>query len=68
MKVLILMGSPRLQGNTAELCKPLMEELKNGGAEVRYVTLADRDMKPCKGCYACQQISGAKAFARSLMA
>ena len=41
MNVLILMGSPRLHGNTAELCKPFMEELKENGAEVRYVTLAD---------------------------
>lgn len=58
MNVLILMGSPRLAGNTAQLCKPFMEELKKHGASVRYVTLADKDIKPCKGCYACQQISG----------
>lgn len=59
MNVLILMGSPRLQGNTAELCKPVMDELKNSGAQVRYMTLADRDIRPCRGCYACQQVSGA---------
>lgn len=58
MNVLILMGSPRLHGNTAELCKPFMEELKENEAEVRYVTLADKDIKPCKGCYACQEVSG----------
>ena len=58
MNVLILMGSPRLWGNTAELCKPFMEELKRQGAEVRYVTLADKNIAPCKGCYACQEISG----------
>ena len=58
MNVLILMGSPRPHGNTAELCKPFMEELKENGAEVRYVTLADKDIKPCKGCYACQEVSG----------
>ena len=57
MNVLILMGSPRLSGNTAELCKPFMEELKENGADVRYVTLADKDIKPCRGCYACQDIS-----------
>ena len=57
MNVLILMGSPRLHGNTAELCKPFMEELKENGADVRYVTLADKDIKPCRGCYACQDIS-----------
>jgi len=32
MKALILMGSPRLHGNTAELCKPFMEELIRQGA------------------------------------
>ena len=58
MKVLVLMGSPRLHGNTAELCKPFMEELKDKGAAVRYVTLADKDIKPCKGCYACQEVDG----------
>lgn len=58
MKVLILMGSPRLQGNTAELCKPFMETLKEKGAEVRYVTLADKNINPCKACYACQDIAG----------
>ena len=59
MNVLILMGSPRLQGNTAELCKPFMEELTAGGAQVRYVTLADRRIQPCRGCYACQDVNGA---------
>ena len=58
MNVLILMGSPRLSGNTAELCRPFMEELRVNGADVRYVTLADKDIRPCKGCYACQEVAG----------
>ena len=58
MNVLILMGSPRLHGNTAELCKPFMEELEKIGARVHYVTLADKNIHPCKGCYACQDVSG----------
>lgn len=58
MNVLILMGSPRLQGNTAELCKPFLEELREHGADARYVTLADKDIHPCKGCYVCQEVSG----------
>lgn len=57
MNALILMGGPRLHGNTAELCKPFMEELKENGAKVRYVTLADKNINPCKGCYVCQEIS-----------
>lgn len=56
MNVLILMGSPRLRGNTAELCKPLREELIRNNAVVRYVTLADKSIAPCKGCYVCQNV------------
>ena len=58
MNVLILMGSPRLQGNTAELCKPFIAELREKGAAVRYVTLAGKKIAPCLGCYACQGVSG----------
>lgn len=56
MNVLILMGSPRLHGNTAELCKPFIDELKQNGAKVRYIALAELSVNPCKGCYACQNI------------
>lgn len=59
MNVLILMGSPRLQGNTAHLCTPFIEELNANGAEVRYMALADKCIHPCLGCYACQDVSGA---------
>lgn len=58
-KILILMGSPRFSGNTAELCKPFIQELTDKGAAVRYITLADKDIKPCKGCYACQNVADA---------
>lgn len=58
MNIVILMGSPRLCGNTAELCKPFIEELKENGAKVRYVTLADKDIHSCKSCYTCQEIDG----------
>ena len=58
MRILILMGSPRVNGNTAELCKPFLEELKMIGADTRYVTLAGKDIRPCLGCYTCQDIQG----------
>lgn len=58
MNVLILMGSPRLHGNTAELCKPFIDELKLNGADVRYTALASLNINPCKGCYACQNAAG----------
>jgi multimeric flavodoxin WrbA len=52
------MGSPRLQGNTAELLKPFISELEDNHAEVNYITLQDKNILPCKGCYYCQNISG----------
>lgn len=55
MKVLVLMGSPRKQGNTAALLKPFCEELESGGAEVETVWLYGRDIRPCVACRACQK-------------
>lgn len=57
MNVLIFMGSPRIHGNTAELCKPMIAELEALGAAVHYVTLEDKNIAPCKGCYACQNVA-----------
>ncbi|WP_320054449.1 flavodoxin family protein [uncultured Acetobacteroides sp.] len=54
----VLMGSPRLKGNTAELLKPFLEELENSKADVTYIQLAEKNIMPCKGCYACQDVSG----------
>ena len=50
------MGSPRIKGNTAELLKPFISELENNKQEVSYITLSNKNINPCKGCYACQQI------------
>lgn len=57
MNVLILMGSPRIHGNTAELCKPFIQELKRLNTEVKYMELAKMNIMPCEGCYACQEIA-----------
>lgn len=54
MKICILMGSPRLHGNTAEILKPFIEELKNMGAQIEYITTDDKKVQSCKGCYHCQ--------------
>ncbi len=57
-KVCILMGSPHKNGNTAALCKPFIEELEEHGVETEYIFLYDLNISPCKGCYACQNVSG----------
>ena len=58
MKFCVLMGSPRLNGNTAELLKPFVLELESNGCEVEYITLSDKNIMPCKGCYSCQHVDG----------
>lgn len=57
MKFCVLMASPRLSGNTAELLKPFISELKINGVEITYITLAEKNILPCKGCYVCQNVS-----------
>lgn len=58
MKVLILMGSPRLQGCTAQLCGYFIDELQAHGAQVRYTELERLTVNPCRECYVCQDIAG----------
>lgn len=57
MKVLILMGSPRLCGNTAELCKYFMDELRVQKTEVKYIELEKMNINPCEECYVCQNVA-----------
>lgn len=59
MNVLVLMGSPNRNGNTAALCEPFCEELTALGHTVRYQALSDYTILPCRGCYACQNVEGA---------
>ncbi|MCL2235563.1 MAG: flavodoxin family protein [Defluviitaleaceae bacterium] len=57
-KVCVLMGSPRLNGNTAELLKPFMAHLTENDCAVEYITLHNKEIKPCGGCFACQHVAG----------
>ncbi len=55
MKCCILMGSPRKNGNTIALTKPLMEALAEQKVENNLIWLYDKDIKGCIGCRACQK-------------
>ena len=57
MNVCILMGSPRQNKNTAELCKPFIDELRLNNVVVDYIPLHEKNIAPCLGCYICQNIS-----------
>ena len=58
MNICILNGSPRKNGNTAELLKPFCDELALCAANVSRIDLVQKNIASCKGCYACQDISG----------
>ena len=58
MNICIINGSPRRNGNTAELLKPFRERLLQLGAEIDDIFLKDYKVGPCLGCYACQNVSG----------
>ena len=55
MKCLILMGSPRRQGNTRQLLDPFTEELAALSWQTETVGLYDLDLRPCTACRACQR-------------
>ncbi|BBB91948.1 MAG TPA: NAD(P)H-dependent oxidoreductase [Methylomusa anaerophila] len=56
MKICILMGSPRLEGNTAALLKPFINELSLLGATVDYIPLFNKNLKECIECFSCQRV------------
>lgn len=61
-KVLIINGSPRKNGNTAQLLQRAKEGALATGAEVEYINLYDRSLnyKGCMSCFACKIKGGRK--------
>ncbi|WP_294467202.1 flavodoxin family protein [uncultured Anaerofustis sp.] len=55
MKFLILMGSPRKNGNTISLVKPFIDEIRRSGDETDIIWLYDKDIKGCIACRHCQK-------------
>ena len=61
-KALFINGSPRKNGNTAQLLKRAMDGALEAGAEVELVNLYDRSLnyKGCMSCFACKIKGGRK--------
>lgn len=55
MKILIIQGSPRKNGNTAKITNFCAERLQENGCEVENLWLGDFNVGPCLGCMACQE-------------
>ena len=53
MNVLAINGSPRKNGNTQVLIDVASKEIERTGIEVQKISIADYDIKPCRGCEIC---------------
>lgn len=54
MQIIAFNGSPRKNGNTAQLLRETLNATVELGATTDFVHLADLEMKGCRGCYACK--------------
>lgn len=54
MKVIGINGSSRKDGNTAIIIRKVFDELNKVGIETELIQLADYDIQPCRGCFACK--------------
>ena len=55
MKVLAISGSPRPQGNTRLLLQEALKVLEGHGIATEYLSLHDKDIRPCLACMKCAQ-------------
>jgi multimeric flavodoxin WrbA len=54
LNVLGINGSPHLNGNTAYALRYALQVIEKQGIETAYITLADKQIAPCDGCFACR--------------
>lgn len=53
MKVLGISGSPNASGNTAFSVRYALNVLEEAGVTTRYISLANKEIHPCIGCWQC---------------
>jgi multimeric flavodoxin WrbA len=53
-KIIVILGSPRKNGNSAMLAQQVVKGAVSEGAEVETFFLEEMDISPCRSCYACQ--------------
>lgn len=54
MKVIGINGSSRKDGNTAIIIGKVFDVLNKEGIDTELIQLADYDIQPCRGCFACK--------------
>jgi len=54
MKLVAVIGSPNgMKGNTGKMLQAALDGAKEAGATVQVFSLADKPVKPCRGCSVC---------------
>jgi multimeric flavodoxin WrbA len=57
MKIVVVLGSPRPEGNSALLTQKMLEAAEGLGVEVRKFFLNKMDFRGCQGCESCKTTS-----------
>lgn len=57
-KILILSGSPRVNGNSEMLCDAFAKGALAAGHQVEKIRVADKKITPCSACYHCKNSNG----------
>ena len=55
-KIYAINGSPRKNGNTAQLLQKALDGAKSSGAETKMIHLTDLKFSGCRSCFACKRI------------
>ncbi len=55
MKILGIVCSPRLHGNTEIMVQEALTKAQGEGAEIELITLAGKTLSPCDGCRSCHK-------------
>jgi multimeric flavodoxin WrbA len=53
-RVLLLNGSPRAEGNTAQVCRECARVIETCGVSAEIVSLAGKRIESCTACYLCR--------------
>jgi multimeric flavodoxin WrbA len=54
MNVLGICSSPHVKGNSAYALRYALQVVERQGIETAYISLADKGITPCDGCFACR--------------
>ena len=55
IRILGIVGSPRVGGNTERLVAEALKAAEEDGAETELLRLADKEVKACDGCLSCRK-------------